>query len=356
VALALVQDLRGRRAPLSAEEIADFEVDVLAGFVMARASAGMADSTIRNDSNHLELIGAWFGRPLWEMQPADADLYFGRQLRTAAPATRTARAAALTVYFEFLELRHRAEIYQLTGRTVEVPLDEMNRPRASVRPQLRVPPSEAEVEALFAGWRNALATTRKFAPAARNYAVARLAADVGLRINELRMLDLHDVRWELGQFGKLNVRHGKGSRRRGPKPRLVPMINGANHVLTWFVRDVWSHFALDHTVPGAPLFPSERRTGSGASGRTTADVFRRSLAEATAAHLPSWAGKLTPHVLRHYCASQLYSSGMDLLAVQELLGHAWIATTMRYVHVHRGRVEQAWIHGQAAAADRWKGL
>jgi len=112
-------------------------------------------------------------------------------------------------------------------------------------------------------------------------------------------------------------------------------------VLTWFVRDVWGHFALDHTVPGAPLFPSERRTGSGASGRTTADVFRRSLAEATMAHLPSWAGKLTPHVLRRYCASQLYASGMDLLAVQELLGHAWIATTMRYVHVHRGRVEQA---------------
>jgi len=218
VALALVQDLRGRRAPLSEEEIADFEVDVLAGFVMARASAGMADSTIRNDSNHLELIRAWFGRPLWEMQPADADLYFGGHLRTAAPATRTARAAALTVYFEFLELRHRAEIYQLTGRPVEVPLDEMNRPRASVRPQLRVPPSEAEVEALFAGWRNELATTRKFAPAARNYAVARLAADVGLRINELRMLDLHDVRWELGKFGKLNVRHGKGSRHRGPSP------------------------------------------------------------------------------------------------------------------------------------------
>lgn len=356
MALALVQDLRGRRASLSAEEIADFEVDVLAGFVMARASAGIADSTIRNDSNHLELIRRWFGRPLWEMEPADADVYFGRQLRPAAPATRTGRAAALTVYFEFLELRHRAEIYHLTGRAVEVPLDEINRPRASIQPQLRVPPSEAEVEGLFAGWRAELATTRKFAPAARNYVVARLAADVGLRINELRMLDLDDVRWELGRFGKLNVRHGKGSRRRGPKPRLVPMINGADQALTWFVRDVWGHFALDYTVPGAPLFPSERRPGGGADGRTTADVFRRSLSAATSAHLPSWAGKLTPHVLRHYCASQLYASGMDLLAVQELLGHAWIATTMRYVHVHRTRVEQAWVQGQAGAADRWKGL
>ena len=50
---------------------------------------GIADSTIRNDSNHLELIRRWFGRPLWEMEPADADAYFGRQLRTAAPATRS---------------------------------------------------------------------------------------------------------------------------------------------------------------------------------------------------------------------------------------------------------------------------
>ena len=85
----------------------------------------------------------------------------------------------------------------------------------SVDPQLRIPPAEQEIEQLFAGWRAELATCRKFAPAARNYAAARLVADVGLRINEARMLDLDDVRWELGRFGKLNVRHGKGSRRRG---------------------------------------------------------------------------------------------------------------------------------------------
>jgi hypothetical protein len=52
LALALVRDLREHRAPASAEELADFETDVLAGFVLARASAGLADSTIRNDTNH----------------------------------------------------------------------------------------------------------------------------------------------------------------------------------------------------------------------------------------------------------------------------------------------------------------
>ena len=45
-----------------------------------------------------------------------------------------------------------------------------------------------------------------------------------------------------------------------------------------------------------------------------------------------WQGEVTPHVLRHYCASELYRTGMDLVAIQELLGHEWVATTMRYVN------------------------
>jgi integrase len=272
----------------------------------------------------------------------------GKVLRDAKPATRTGRAAALAVFFEFLELRHKVELHNLTGHVVECPLDEMNRPRTSVEPRLRVPPTDVEIETLFAGWRAELATCRKFGPAARNYTVARLACDVGLRINEARMLDLDDVRWELGRFGKLNVRYGKGSRRKGPKPRLVPLINGADRNLRWFI--------ADHTRPGAPLFPSERRNTDGSSARATADVFRRTLAEATTSHLPSWTGKLTPHVLRHYCASQLYRSGMNLFAIQELLGHAWTGTTARYIHVHRSHVEDAWTSGQQRASDRWKGL
>jgi integrase len=208
----------------------------------------------------------------------------------------------------------------------------MNRPRASVDPQLRVPPTEAKIERLFSGWREELATCRKFAPAARNYAAARLEADVGLRVNEVRMLDLHDVRWELGRFGKLNVRHGKGSRRKGPKPRLVPLINGADRGLRWFIEDVWGQFDDDHDRPGAPLFPSERKCQDGSCSRATADVFRRSLAEAADRHLPTWAAKLTPHVLRHYCASQLYQAGMSPFAIQELLGHSWTGTTARYVN------------------------
>ena len=91
----------------------------------------------------------------------------------------------------------------------------------------------------------------------------------------------------------------------GPKPRLVPLINGADRNLRRFVEDVWGQFDTDHARPGAPLFPSERKWRDGPCARATADVFRRSLADAAERRLPGWAGKLTPHVLRHYCASQL---------------------------------------------------
>ncbi|WP_206305575.1 site-specific integrase [Actinacidiphila soli] len=90
--------------------------------------------------------------------------------------------------------------------------------------------------------------------------------------------------------------------------------------------------------------------------RATADVFRRSLADAATQHLPTWAGKLTPHVLRHFCASQLYLAGMSLFAIQELLGHTWTGTTAWYIHVHGTHVEDAWVTGQQRATDRWKGL
>lgn len=66
--LTALRDLRDHRGPTSAEELVDFETDVLAGFVLARAAAGLVDSTIRNDTNHLELIREWFGRPLWEIR------------------------------------------------------------------------------------------------------------------------------------------------------------------------------------------------------------------------------------------------------------------------------------------------
>jgi site-specific recombinase XerD len=356
LARAAVSELRTARPAESQEDLEDLETDLLAGFVLARASAGLADVTIRHDLMYLEQIRAWLDRPLWTMQPADADRFFGEALRTAAPNTKAAKASSLAIFFRYLELRHRVEVFHRTGHLVESPLDELNRPASSTDAALRIPPSAAEMLALFTGWRGELATCRKYATAARNYAAARLMTQLGLRINELVRLDLADVHWDLGAFGQLHVRHGKGSRGRGPKVRLVPLINDARPMLQWYVEDVWSCFGRSPNTPDAPLFPSERKLPDGGNGRADDDTLRSALAAVTARHLPAWTGRLTPHVLRHYCASQLYLTGMDLLAVQELLGHEWVSTTMRYVHVSRDHVASAWVAGQARAADRLRGL
>jgi integrase len=274
--LAVVRDMREARVPAGPEELAAFETDVLAGFVLARAAAGLSDRTISLDVTHLEQVRAWFGRPLREMRPADADAYFGRALRGAARGTRLSRAQALKTYFAFVELRHKAAVYQLTGYVAECPVDEMNRPRGGQgQAALRIPPEAGQVARLFAGWRQELATCRKFAPAARNYAAAKLMADAGLRVNEARRLDLADVKWELGRFGKLHIRHGKGARGSGPRERMVPLINGAGRTLRWFIEDVRGLFGDDYgTVPrccpasgttptGARGVPGRRRCGRG---------------------------------------------------------------------------------------------
>ena len=74
--LAVVRDMREARVPAGPEELAALETDALAGFVPARVAAGLSDWTISLDVTYLEQVRAWFGRPLWEMQPTDADEYF----------------------------------------------------------------------------------------------------------------------------------------------------------------------------------------------------------------------------------------------------------------------------------------
>jgi integrase/recombinase XerD len=354
LSLAVVRDLREARAVAGPGELAALETDVLAGFVLARAAAGLADATIASDVVNLEQMRVWFGGPLWEMEPADADAYFGKVLRGAAKGTRLARSRALRVYFLFLKIRHKVEIHQANGLVVECPIDEMNRPRGAGRAALRIPPSARQVDALFAGWRQELVTCRKFAPAARNYAAARLMAEVGLRVNEASHLDLADIKWDLGRFGKLHVRKGKGARGSGPRERMVPLINNAGAALRWFVQDVWCCFDDDHTRPGAPLFCSERRNADGTAARVGNETLRSTLAAAAAMHLPDWPDRVTPHVLRHFCASQL--SGRDGFGRDSADPRPCLGRHDHELHVQATHIEDAWVTGQQRAADRLKGL
>jgi site-specific recombinase XerD len=199
-------------------------------------------------------------------------------------------------------------------------------------------------------------TARKYAPAARNYTAMRLASLIGPRISELCLLNVSDIHWDRGRFGKI-LFTGKASRGRvGKKERLVPLINGARQLLEWWVTGPRWEFDANINAPDAPLFPSERRNADGTSKRVGNDALRDGLKEAVASHLPHQRDQLTPHVLRHFAASELYTAGMDIVAVQEVLGHAWLQTTMVYVHVQRSHIEQAWEMAGQRAASRFGGV
>src|SRR5260370_20576873 len=137
----------------------------------------------------------------------------------------------------------------------------------------------------------------------------RLASLIGPRVSELCLLTTGDVRWDLGRFGKVLL-HGKGSRGRGKKDRLVPLINGSRDLLEWWAGGPRWEFDDRVNDPGAPLFPSERRHGDGSSRMVTGDALRLGLSEAVAAHLPRPARELTPHPPPHFPASRPYPHGM----------------------------------------------
>jgi hypothetical protein len=93
--------------------------------------------------------------------------------------------------------------------------------------------------------------------------VAVLVADVRLPINEARMLDLDDVRWELGPVRQAERPLWQGISPPRPQRRLVPLINGAGRSLQWFIEDLLGPFDVDPKSLAWPLFPAERKNIDG---------------------------------------------------------------------------------------------
>ena len=355
MSLALVRSLDAPRRLKTTTEIEDFEQEIVDQFALAMVGAGLTDGHIASERAAVLEFIRQLGKPVWSAIEADGDRFLTwlRRERGQARATIEGKSAAVARFFDFMINRYQGDLHVLTGVVVVQPIDEFNRPASSWTKSVRVPPSDGEIEELFNAWRAALPRTRKYLPAARDYLAASLWRRVGLRITETSMLDIRDWRPDLGEFGKLHVRFGKGARGRGPKPRLVPAINGVDALITWWLTDVRHQFGEDWDDPDAPLLPSERRDKfTGRPTRAGSDALRDGLDDAVQRWLPDWDDRLTPHVLRHYCASSLYERGMALKAVQDLLGHEWLKTTSIYVHVHDDHIERAYAAANQRVADR----
>ncbi len=356
--LAVVRSIGSSRPLRSQADEDDFEQELVDQFLLAQLGAGVTDGYVRIERSVIFEFSRFLERPLWTASAGDADRFLThlRNERQLARASREQKASVIGRFFAFLIHRYQGDIHALTGFVIAQPIDEFNRPSSSAVPAARIPPNDEDVDYLFKSWAAALPSNRKYLPAARDYLAASLWRRAGLRINETVMLDIKDWRPDLGSNGKLHVRFGKGSRGKGPKPRLVPAINATDDLLHWWMTDVRHQFGDDYLDPDAPLLPSERHDRhTGGPRRVGDDALRSGLANAVERWLPTWQGKLTPHGLRHYCASSLYARGLDLKAVQELLGHEWLSTTTRYIHVHDDHIDQAWAVANRRLEARFEG-
>ncbi|MBI5625421.1 MAG: tyrosine recombinase [Elusimicrobia bacterium] len=200
------------------------------------------------------------------------------------------------------------------GRVAQSPLAVMRSPKLPGRlPECL---SEAEVESLFR-----VLSSDDFA-ACRTRAMLELLYATGMRVTELVTLKGEYVNLADGWVRVL----GKGS-----KERLVPVHDRAKRALSCYLAMRAGRFSGKATA--AELFV----------GRTGAKLSRVQFWRDLSA-LGRKAGiktPLHPHLLRHSFATHMLAHGADLRAVQELLGHASLATTQIYTHVERSGLKRA---------------
>jgi len=153
----------------------------------------------------------------------------------------------------------------------------------------------------------------------RDRAIVELLYATGIRVGELAGLDIHDV-----DQGRRTLRVlGKGG-----KERVVPYGVLAQEALVRYLEDSRPHLA--NSSSGAAIF-------LGARGKRIDQRVVRTMLQTVFAGLADMP-ELSPHGLRHSAATHLLEGGADIRTVQELLGHASLATTQLYTHVSMERL------------------
>jgi integrase/recombinase XerC len=235
-----------------------------------------------------------------EVHPRTVRAYLARLYERRLARSSTQRAlAALRTYFRFL------------GREGVV---EANPARAVATPRAPRPLPPVLTAAELAELLEALPATTA---GRRDRAALELLYGAGLRVSELTGLDLDDV-----DLSRRLVRvRGKGG-----KERVVPFGGEAERALRTYLPDRAAMRRM-----GAELGEREPLLLNQRGGRLSDRSLRRILDAAVLR--VAVAGHVHPHALRHAFATHLLEAGMDLRAIQELLGHASLSTTQRYTHL-----------------------
>jgi integrase/recombinase XerD len=270
------------------------------------AERGRSSNTLDAYRSDLHAYVLWLehqGLKIETVQSRHLDSYSRSLIDRALAASTTARkmTAVRSLHrFQFME-----------GRRLDDPSADFE--GIKVPSGLPKPLSEQEVEQLIAS------VTGEGPVAMRDRALLEFLYATGARISEVCGLDLGDIDSE----SSLVRLYGKGS-----KERIVPLGFMARRSL-----NVWLEEGRPHLTPttwrnrvdAAAMFLDKRGSR-----------LKRQAAWAIVARHGSKVGltdRLSPHVLRHSCATHMLDHGADLRIVQEMLGHASISTTQVYTKV-----------------------
>lgn len=240
--------------------------------------------------------------------------------RGYARASVARRVGAIHTFYRWASARDRVDAD---------PAALLGRPKVASRlpTVLRVPEAAALVEAPGSDPADGL----EHAIALRDRAILELMYGSGLRVSEVAGLTVDRVDPDRGRVRVL----GKGS-----KERELPLSDPAAAAIRAWVGGGRVALFPETAAPGGPgaapdaLFLNRR-------GERIGPRDIRRLVGRYGDHVLA-GRRVTPHTLRHSFATHLLEGGADIRAVQELLGHASVATTQRYTHVTRSRLFEAY--------------
>ncbi len=167
----------------------------------------------------------------------------------------------------------------------------------------------------------------------RDRALLEVMYGCGLRASETVGLDVNEVDLRRGFVRP----HGKGN-----KERIVPLGRAAAAAVTRYLRT--GRPELIGSRPQARLFVNFR--GGPLTRQGLYKIIRRRAKEV------GLEGRMSPHTLRHSFATHLLSGGCDLRSVQEMLGHADVATTQLYTHLSGERIKEVYFKSHPRAVLR----
>lgn len=252
----------------------------------------------------------------------DVTEYLSRLRRGQPPATRALRPASVARML--VSLRSLYRFLTAEERITRDPTASVPSPRPS-RALPKAIPVEDVLKLLEAPPATPLGV--------RDGAILELLYGAGLRISELVALDVDDVDID---SGTVLVRSGKGG-----KGRRVPVGKAARKAVGAYLTTVRPELARRSPRSGGALFLNARG----------ARISRQGCWKALKAHAhrAGIGDQVSPHTLRHSFATHLLDAGADIRVVQELLGHASVATTQVYTLVTESKMREVYLSAHPRA-------